>query len=141
MRPKRGLEMVLPKPAPPLRRFHPAELLTLAMLLLSSGIIAAFGLLDQAPGIFLANLGLVVLLFLAHPLQEKIQKRWFAVFRDWSILPIILFVYLETIRLAPLVHPRDVDDMLIAWDRRLFAGRDPTVLLEGATYPFATEVL
>lgn len=132
--------MVLPKPASPLRRFYPVEVLTLAMLLLLSGIIATFGLLDQAPVIFLVNLGLMALLFLVPSLQKKTQKRWFAVFRDWSVLPIIIFIYLGNNRLVPLVHPRDVDEMLVALDRRLFAGHDPTVLLEGATFPFLTEV-
>lgn len=133
--------MVLPKPPSPRCHFYPVELLTLFMILLLSSIIATFSLIDQVPDIFLANLGFMALLLLIPRLQKKMENRWFVLFRDWYVLPLILVIYLESNRLVPLVHPRDVDVMLIAWDRWLFAGHDPTVLLEGVTFPLLTEGL
>ncbi len=95
----------------------------------------------QARGHFFLNLLFAALILGVRHIHQNTGARGFTVFRDWYCLGILIAIYLESNKLVPLIHPHDVDHMIILLDRLIFFGYDPTVLLERFLWPPATEVL
>ena len=63
-----------------------------------------------------------------------------ALFRDWYLVPTILFIYTQTSSIAHPIHQRDYDDILIMIDRAVF-GVDPTHWISQFAHPLLTELL
>lgn len=65
---------------------------------------------------------------------------WVRVARDWYPVLITPLFYKQLTYLIPAIHPGDMDQVLILFDRSLF-GVDPTVWMERLTIPWLTEYL
>jgi membrane-associated phospholipid phosphatase len=117
------------------------ERLTIGMVLLLDLLILVFMRLEQAGDIFVLNVFIVVCILVVNFAHRRFPDSRLQFFRDWYVLPLLIVVYLENRRLIPLINPHDMDDVLIAIDRFLFLGYDPTVLLERLTHPLVSEVL
>jgi membrane-associated phospholipid phosphatase len=61
-------------------------------------------------------------------------------FRDWYLVPCILFIYTQTSSIAHPLHGKDYDEILILIDRAVF-GVDPTRWIAQFANPFLTEIL
>jgi len=65
---------------------------------------------------------------------------WIRIARDWYPVLITPLFYKQLTYLIPSIHPGDMDQVLIPFDRTLF-GVDPTVWMERWTTPWLTEYL
>ncbi len=65
----------------------------------------------------------------------------FVLLRMFYIIPVIYIMYGQVHALVPAVHPVDYDDVLIAADRLLTGGVDPTVWMGRLAMPALTEYL
>ncbi len=123
------------------RVYRLEEIATFFMCVLLNTMILLFTDFDRAAHLFILNLALVLIIF-AVVWIERIWKRPAMTFlRDWYPLPLLITIYLELRHIVPLVNPHDVDDILIALDRILCRGHDPTVLMEYCTTPPLSEFL
>jgi hypothetical protein len=55
--------------------------------------------------------------------------------------PFLIVIYLVNRTLIPIINPHDKDSLIMAADRFLFLGHDPTVLTERIMYPALSEIL
>jgi len=121
--------------------FRLEESATLFMLAGLDGAIALSGNFHAAKAVFSLNLAIMVLIFLVSWAHHRFQQSWVLFLRDWVLLPVLIVVYLQLGSVIPLVRPEDMDPLLIAVDRKLFCGHDPTILLEPFLIPAFTEIL
>lgn len=91
--------------------------------------------------LFVLNLCFIASIVVVRAIDLRARKASITIFRDWYALVLLILIYLEHFTLIPLINPHDVDNLLIALDRFLFAGHDPTVLMERFTRPVFTEIL
>ncbi|HOJ52555.1 MAG TPA: phosphatase PAP2 family protein [Syntrophales bacterium] len=117
-------------------KFSGEELLTLAMLGLLNLLIILSGHMAEAYHYFILNLVLFVVIFLLTYLPANWQ--WV---RDWYIIIYLLVIFFENGVLVPLVNPNEMDNLLIALDRRLFFGQDPSLFLGRWVVPPLVEIL
>jgi len=61
-------------------------------------------------------------------------------FRDWYLVPCILFIYAQASSITQFIHQRDYDDVLIMIDQTLF-GVNPTQWAAQFAHPIITEIL
>ncbi|MFA5834688.1 MAG: phosphatase PAP2 family protein [Bacteroidota bacterium] len=61
-------------------------------------------------------------------------------FRDWYLVPNILFIYTQASSITYTIHQRDYDSILIIIDQWLF-GANPTEWIYQFAHPFITEIL
>jgi membrane-associated phospholipid phosphatase len=95
----------------------------------------------RAWDIFALNLLIIALIPASALLHRRFPRQWIQFLRDWYVMPLLIILYMENRRLVPLINPHDMDSLLISIDRFLFFGHDPTILLEGITSPFLSEIL
>lgn len=117
------------------------EGLTIGMAVLYNLLILIFMHIGQADDIFVLNVLIMAAIFLVAYLHRRFQHPWLQVFRDWAVVSFLIIIYMENRTLIPLTNPRDLDSMVMAADRFLFLGHDPTVLMEKIMYPALSEVL
>jgi membrane-associated phospholipid phosphatase len=103
--------------------------------------ILLFMKMDKAGDIFILNVLIIACILFLKLLHRRFSNGWLQFFRDWYVLPLLIIIYLENRRLIPLINPHDMDDVIIAIDRFIFMGNDPTVLLERFTFPPISEIL
>jgi membrane-associated phospholipid phosphatase len=120
--------------------FHLEEIATISMFALLDAFIILFAYPFKIMGLFVLNLCCIASVISIRAIDIRIEREWFTIFRDWFVL-LLIIMYMEHNTLIPQVNPYDVDDLLIRADRFLFAGHDPTVLMERFTYPIFTEIL
>lgn len=117
------------------------ECLTIAM----AAVLDVLILVSPSPGgarlIFVLNLAIAAAVLLTAHAQSRWPYPWLQVFRDWYVIPLLIVIYLENGTLIPLVNPRVMDSLVIAADRLLFLGRDPTLLIQAVEHPVLSEVL
>ncbi len=117
------------------------ELLTLFMSVLygvASVLVVNRG---QTTALVAMNASIVLAIVCAAWSSRLTHSPLLALVRDWYVVLFLIVIYLENRTLIPLVNPRVYDDLVMAADRRLFAGHDPTVLVETIMHPALTEVL
>ncbi len=119
----------------------PEEWITIAAVVAMNLLILAFAGLWQAWDIFGLNLLIIAFILGAALFHAYFSSTWMRLFRDWYVPAFLIVVFLENRRLVPLVNPHDLDSLFIRIDRLIFAGYDPTVLLESITYPVLSEIL
>jgi membrane-associated phospholipid phosphatase len=73
-------------------------------------------------------------------IHGKKSNRLVRLFRDWYLVPNILFIYTQASSIAFPIHGRDYDDVLIMIDRAVF-GVDPTRWVSQFAHPIITEIL
>lgn len=117
------------------------ECLIMGAAALFNGLIIFSGTLGQAGDIFVLNLIIIASILTAFYAYRSIPRASILFLRDWVVMVFLIVIYMENRRLVPLINPHDVDGVIIAIDRFLFFGHDPTVLLERITFPVLTEVL
>jgi len=122
-------------------RLNLEECLIMGMAALFNILIVIFKILGQAGDIFILNIMIMTSILIAATVYKRFPHATIRFLRDWIVLVFLIVIYLENRRLIPLINPHDLDGMIIAIDRFLFLGHDPTVLLERITYPLLTEVL
>jgi membrane-associated phospholipid phosphatase len=112
------------------------------------GIAAIFNLftilflrMGQACAIFSLNMIIMMVIFLTAYVHDKYRPAWLRVVRDWYVIPFLIVIYLENGPLVPLVNPRGMDSLVMAADRYLFMGNDPTVLMERIIHPAFSELM
>ncbi len=116
--------------------FSREELLTLAMLVIMNVLILVTGNVMPALRYFILNFALIlVIVTLAYR-----PPRWTWV-RDWYIIVYLLVIFFETGTLVPLINPHEMDTFVIAADRVLCGGVDPSLLLGQWVVPAAVEIL
>jgi membrane-associated phospholipid phosphatase len=121
--------------------FHLEEIATISMFALLDALIILFAYPFKIMGLFVLNLCCITSVISIRAIDTRIERDWFTIFRDWLVLLLLIIMYMEHNTLIPQINPYDVDDLLIGADRFLFAGHDPTVLMERFTYPIFTEIL
>ncbi|HOJ13357.1 MAG TPA: phosphatase PAP2 family protein [Deltaproteobacteria bacterium] len=121
--------------------FSLEEVLTLDMAVLFALAALAAGGPAGTKGILATNCVIVACIVSAAVLCRNSGKRALTVFRDWYVLVFLITIYLENRTLIPLVNPREYDALVMAADRLVFLGEDPTVLLEKVMHPLLTEFL
>jgi membrane-associated phospholipid phosphatase len=117
------------------------EQATLAMVTFLNGLILLFGAIGKAWDLFSLNLVILATIFLVPVLHSRMDHPSVQKVRDWYIPAFLLVIYLENRRLIPLVNPHDLDPWFIRFDRMLFLGHDPTLLLEAISHPVISEIL
>jgi hypothetical protein len=117
------------------------ERITIGMAALLDLLILVFMRLDQAGDIFVLNVFIIACILGVSLAHRRFPNAWLQLFRDWYVPAMLIIIYLENRRLIPLINPHDMDDVIIAIDRFLFLGHDPTILLERFTYPPISEIL
>ena len=117
------------------------ERLTIATAALLDILILVFMRLVQAGEIFTLNVFIIICILVVSMINRILPDDRLRFFRDWYVLAFLIIIYLENRRLIPLINPHDLDTILIAIDRFIFLGNDPTILLEKFTYPLLTEIL
>jgi len=117
------------------------ERATIAMAAILNALILSFGALGHAWDLFLLNLLIIMTSVLVPAIHARLDEPVMQRFRDWYIPAFLFVIYLENRRLIPLINPHDLDSWFIGFDRMLFLGRDPTLLLERFTHPFLSEIL
>jgi len=117
------------------------EVQTILMVAVLNLLIIMFSDISKAPDIFFLNIGIAALTFAVYLIHSASPNKYLSTFRDWYVLLMLISVYMEHNHLIPIIHPHDVDARLIALDRMLFFGHDPTVFLERFTFPVLTELL
>ena len=117
------------------------EKFTLGMVLLLNILILTFMRLGEALDIFILNIIIIASILTVSRVHSRFPNETSRFFRDWYVPALLIIIYLENRRLIPLINPHDLDDILIALDRFIFLGHDPTILLEKFTYPLLTEIL
>jgi membrane-associated phospholipid phosphatase len=70
----------------------------------------------------------------------RTKNSFITLFRDWYLVPNILFIYTQSSSIAFPIHGRDYDAVLIMIDRAVF-GVDPTLWISRFAHPFITEIL
>lgn len=123
------------------RGFHLEETATICMFALLDALIILFAHPLKVIDLFLLNLFFIASVVVVRAIDLCARKAWITIFRDWYPLALLIMIYMEHFTLIPLINPHDVDHLLIAWDRFLFAGHDPTVLMERFIRPVFTEIL
>ncbi|MCX5850697.1 MAG: phosphatase PAP2 family protein [Deltaproteobacteria bacterium] len=121
-------------------RYRLEEIAIFAMLALLNLLILVFARSADATLAFYQNCALAAAVFAVARLHRYRGGMIIAFIRDWYVLPLLLFIYMEHKVLIPLINPHDVDDLLIILDRLLFFGHDPTVLMEKIMLPPLTEL-
>jgi membrane-associated phospholipid phosphatase len=123
-------------------RFYPEETATVLMLLLLNTAMLLFTDISSTVGLFILNLAAVaaIVAFSFVPSDASDRNGILSFIRDWYILAFLIFLYLQSGRLVPLVNPHDVDSFIIRIDRFFFFGHDPTVLVERFIHPVLTEL-
>ena len=111
------------------------------MLLFLTIVILLFSRVSEASKTFLLNLGLMGLVMVISRIQQGRGGKVLTFIRDWYVLPLLIIIYLEHGFLIPLINPHDIDGLLIAIDRFICFGHDPTVFLERVISPPETELL
>jgi membrane-associated phospholipid phosphatase len=117
------------------------ESATIFMLIGLNAAMAFFADFNRAKGVFCLNVALVAVIFFVSWVQRSLQRSATDFLRDWYLLPILIIIYLQLRIVIPLVHPHDADTVLIAIDRWIFFGHDPTVLLEPFLFRPVVEIL
>ncbi len=112
------------------------------MLLLLNTALLLFTEISSTIGLFILNLAAVaaIVAFSFVPSDPSNRNGILSFIRDWYILAFLIFLYLQSGRLVPLVNPHDVDSIIIRIDRFFFFGHDPTVLVEWFIHPVLTEL-
>ncbi|HQO01646.1 MAG TPA: phosphatase PAP2 family protein [Spirochaetota bacterium] len=128
-------------PVDKLLEFRLEEILTGGMLLLLNSLILIFGDFTKTWLVFLLNLSYMGIIIGAAYTGRQFSGTRRAVFRDWYVMVLLIMIYMEHQYLVPLINPHDIDNSLIIIDRMIFAGNDPTVLMERITVPALTEFL
>ncbi|HON77770.1 MAG TPA: phosphatase PAP2 family protein [Spirochaetota bacterium] len=123
-----------------LLEFRLEEILSACMIIVLNSLILTFSDFSKTWMVFFLNLSYLGIIAGAAYTGRQIGGRG-AVFRDWYVMIILIMIYMEHQFLVPLVNPHDIDNTLIILDRAMFAGHDPTVLLERITVPVLTEFL
>ncbi|MGD0210451.1 MAG: phosphatase PAP2 family protein [Desulfomonilia bacterium] len=117
------------------------EKFTIGMVMLFNILILVFMRLGQAGDIFILNIIIITSILIVSRVYNRFPTERFQFFRDWYVPAFLIILYLENRRLIPLSNPHDLDSILIAMDRFLFLGNDPTIFLEKFTHPLLTEIL
>jgi membrane-associated phospholipid phosphatase len=123
------------------QRFHLEEIATILMLMLLDGLILMSPHRGKVTTFFLMNICLAAIIIMTRYTGRYIKSKRFTVCRDFYVVLLMFMIYMEHSTLIPLINPHDVDSLLIAIDRFIFAGADPTILMESLTYPVLTEIL
>lgn len=123
------------------RGFHLEETATICMFALLDALILLFAQPLKVIELFVLNLCFIASVMAVRAIDLRARNAWMTIFRDWYPLALLIMIYMEHFTLIPLINPHDIDDLLIALDRFLFAGHDPTVLMERFTRPVFTEIL
>ncbi|MBN1664751.1 MAG: phosphatase PAP2 family protein [Deltaproteobacteria bacterium] len=121
--------------------FHIEETATIIMIALLLALIILFAHPVEFVDLLVLNLCCIALIIFVRAVALRVKRDFFTVFRDWFALLFLIIIYMEHSTLIPRINPHDVDDLLIGADRFLFAGHDPTVLMERFTHPVLTEFL
>ena len=95
----------------------------------------------QAGEIFTLNVFIIICILVVSMINGILPNDRLRFFRDWYVPALLIIIYLENRRLIPLINPHDLDSILIAIDRFIFLGNDPTIFLEKFTHPLLTEIL
>lgn len=122
-------------------KYRLEESATLFMLAGLNSAIILFANFNKVKAVFYLNLAMMVVICIAPWVQHKWKRLAIDFLRDWYLLPILIAIYLQLRPVIPLVNPNDADELLMAIDRGLFFGHDPTVLLEPFIIPAVTEFL
>jgi len=117
------------------------EGLTIGMAALSNLLILLSMHIRQAHDIFVLNMFITSAILLVAYVYRRFPHAWLQFFRDWYVLPFLIVIYLENRTLIPIINPHDMDSLIMAADRVLFLGHDPTVLMERIMYPALSEIL
>jgi membrane-associated phospholipid phosphatase len=117
------------------------EQLTLGMVMLFNILILVLMRLAQAGEIFTLNVFIILCILVVSMINGILPNDRLRFFRDWYVPALLIIIYLENRRLIPLINPHDLDSILIAVDRFIFLGNDPTIFLEKFTHPLLTEIL
>jgi membrane-associated phospholipid phosphatase len=117
------------------------EGLTIGMAMLSNLLILIFMHIRQAHDIFVLNMLITAAILLAAYVHRRFPYTLLQFLRDWYVLPFLIVIYLENRTLIPLINPHAMDSFIMAADRFLFLGHDPTVLMERIMYPALSEIL
>ncbi|MBN1381689.1 MAG: phosphatase PAP2 family protein [Deltaproteobacteria bacterium] len=123
------------------QRFHLEEIATIAMLAALDGLILLSPHRGEATVFFLINIVIAAVIIATRYAGGYVESKSFILYRDFSVLLFLIIIYMEHYTLIPLINPHDVDSLLFALDRFIFAGHDPTIMLERVTYPVFTEIL
>lgn len=104
-------------------------------------ILAFHSRIPHWPFLILAEISVVVLVYVLAYSAQSTKWKWLRGIYDWLAFPLILFTYkLLYYIIGPFHRGRDFDRLLIEADRWLF-GIDPTKWLVRISYPFVTELL
>ena len=117
------------------------EGLTIGMAVLFNLLILFFMHIRQAHDIFVLNMLITAVILLVACVHRRFPHTWLQFFRDWYVVSFLIILYLENRTLIPLINPRELDSLVMAVDRFLFGGHDPTVLMERIMYPALSEIL
>lgn len=111
-------------------------------LLTAVEIIFSFRLVHGAAFIISNALLLTVVYFSARYVHQYNQNAnaFIRLFRDWYLIPSILFIYTQSSSISFPIHQRDYDDVLIAIDQTVFSV-NPTQWISQFAHPFITEIL
>ena len=120
--------------------FHLEEIATISMFALLDALVIFFACPFKVIGLLVLNLCCIASVISIRVIDTHMEREWFTIFRNWLVLVLLIIIYMEHSTLIPQINPYDVDDLLIGVDRFLFAGYDPTVLMERFTCPFFTEI-
>ena len=104
-------------------------------------LILVFMRLGKAGDIFILNIIIITSILIISRVYNRFSNERFQFLRDWYVPALLIIIYLENRRLIPLINPHDLDSILIAIDRFIFLGNDPTIFLEKFTHPLLTEIL
>ncbi|HDP24590.1 MAG TPA: inositol phosphorylceramide synthase [Deltaproteobacteria bacterium] len=124
-----------------IRNLSVEERITLVMAILLNLLITLVDQVAPARLIFALNFFIIAVIFTMCRLSLRLKNPFLDVLRDWYVLPILIVIYLENRILIPLINPHDLDHLMIAIDRLIFFGHDPTVLMESITFPLLSEIL
>lgn len=90
-----------------------------------------------------ANVLLIALIIFAARyvhLNGKDRSAVITLFRDWYLVPAILFIYTQASSIANPIHQRDYDNVLIMIDQMML-GVNPTQWISQFAHPLITEIL
>lgn len=103
--------------------------------------LAFYPYVSNAAAIILQNVLIATTIAALVLLTTLTNAPLFVLLRMFYIIPVIYIMYGQVHALVPAVHPRDYDDVLIAADRALTGGVDPTVWMGQLAMPALTEYL
>ena len=115
--------------------------LTIGMAGILDILIILFARVSPAVEIFILNIIIIALVLGISWLSRRFPLPLIQFVRDWGVLAFLIIFYFEQRTLIPLVNPHDLDSLFITIDQFIFAGHNPTVLMERITYPVLSEIL